>query len=420
MKFAPVFNWKILLVLIALVIVTGSLVYSRYLSLKLGKIETQRVETWVEAQRTIANATDETNLNLAVKISSENKDIPIIETTVKDSITGNYLNLDSASAVDNPAYLKDKLRAFKNMHAPIVLTFDQDTSASLHYYYGESRLQRELRYFPVIQLCIVGLFIIVLIVIQRVANKSAQNRLWVGMAKETAHQLGTPLTSLEGWSEILKSNYEQLERPTVYSPADLKRQEADKANTDQNNHLQILREMGTDIARLKLISDRFAKIGSAPKLLPADVASQVENMVHYIKKRAGGGVQFTFTADQPPYQAMISGPLMDWVIENLLKNALDAISGTGSIQVSLHKNERQILIDIQDSGKGIPHSQFKKVFNPGFTTKKRGWGLGLALTKRIVEQYHHGSIFVRQSEPGKGTTFRIQLPIASNISEDQV
>jgi len=415
MKSAFVFNWKILLVLIALVIVTGSLFYSRYLSLKLGRIETQRVETWVEAQRTIAGATDETNLNLAVKISSENKDIPIIEATATDSITGNYLNLDSARAANDPSYLKDKLASFKSMHAPIILTFDQDSSASLHYYYGESRLQRELRYFPVIQLCIVGLFIIVLVVIQRVANKSAQNRLWVGMAKETAHQLGTPLTSLEGWSEILKSHYEPTGQ--LKYAADLKTSESSSSPEEQ---LQILREMGTDIARLKLISDRFAKIGSAPKLTRADIASQVEKMVYYIKKRAGGGVQFGFAADQPPYQAMICGPLMDWVIENLLKNALDAISGTGSIQVCIQKNERQILIDIRDSGKGIQHSQFKKVFNPGFTTKKRGWGLGLALTKRIVEEYHHGSIFIRHSEIGKGTTFRIVLPIAPFAGQDTI
>ena len=415
MKSAFVFNWKILLVLIALVIVTGSLFYSRYLSLKLGRIETQRVETWVEAQRTIAGATDETNLNLAVKISSENKDIPIIEATATDSITGNYLNLDSARAANDPSYLKDKLASFKSMHAPIILTFDQDSSASLHYYYGESRLQRELRYFPVIQLCIVGLFIIVLVVIQRIANKSAQNRLWVGMAKETAHQLGTPLTSLEGWSEILKSHYESTDR--LKYAADLKTSESSSSPDEQ---LQILREMVTDIARLKLISDRFAKIGSAPKLTRADIASQVEKMVYYIKKRAGGGVQFGFAADQPPYQAMICGPLMDWVIENLLKNALDAISGTGSIQVSIQKNERQILIDIRDSGKGIQHSQFKKVFNPGFTTKKRGWGLGLALTKRIVEEYHHGSIFIRHSEIGKGTTFRIVLPIAPFAGQDTI
>ena len=395
MKTALRFNWKILLVLVALAIVTGSLFYSRYLSRKLGKIEKQRVETWVEAQRTIAGATEETNLNLAVKISSENKDIPIIETTASDSITGNYLNLDSAAVAGDPAYLPSKLNAFKKMHPPIILTLDQDTSQSLRYYYGESRLQRELRYFPLIQLLIVGLFIIVLFVVQRIANKSAQNRLWVGMAKETAHQLGTPLTSLEGWAEILKSAYEEN---TSLQPGE--------------KELQIVREMDTDIARLKLISDRFAKIGSTPKLEPANLAVQVERMVAYIKKRAGGKVQFSVVKDQSPYQAAICAPLMDWVIENLLKNALDAMNGTGQIQVTLLKNDRQVIIDIQDSGKGIPHSQFKKVFHAGFTTKKRGWGLGLALTKRIVEEYHHGSIVVRHSELGKGTTFRIILPRA--------
>jgi len=405
MKISLGLNWKILLVLIALVIVSGSLVYSRYLSLKLGKIETQRVETWVEAQRTIANASEETNLNLAVKISSENKDIPIIETTAKDSITGNYLNLDSQKVARSPDYLQKELSTFKKMHPPIVLTFDQDSNASLNYYYGESRLQRELRYFPVIQLFIVGLFIIVLVVIQRVTSKSAQNRLWVGMAKETAHQLGTPLTSLEGWSEILKSNY------ATQAAANNNVQVETKGEESANNHLQILTEMTTDINRLKLISDRFAKIGSTPMLEPADVAVQAEKMVTYIKKRAGAGVQFSVQAPAPPYMAALSGPLMDWVIENLLKNALDAMSGTGQIHITLQKNERQILMDIQDSGKGIAHSQFKKVFNPGFTTKKRGWGLGLALTKRIIEQYHHGNIFVKQSEPGKGTTFRIILPM---------
>ena len=401
-------NWKILLVLIALVIVSGSLVYSRYLSFKLGKIEKQRVETWVEAQRTIANASEETNLNLAVKISSENKDIPIIETTAGDSITGNYLNLDTQRVASGSDYLKNKLTQFKKMHPPIVLTLDQDSSASLYYYYGESKLQRELRYFPVIQLIIVGLFILVLIIIQRVSNRSAQNRLWVGMAKETAHQLGTPLTSLEGWSEILKANYQDQSRANTRNT-----QLTPKPNDEPDHQLQILSEMTTDINRLKLISDRFAKIGSTPKLEPADLARQADKMMNYIKKRAGAGVQFSLQATEPPYMADISGPLMDWVIENLLKNALDAMGGKGQIHITLQKNERQILMDIQDSGKGIAHSQFKKVFNPGFTTKKRGWGLGLALTKRIVEQYHHGSIFVRQSEIGKGTIFRIILPLLS-------
>lgn len=394
MKIALRFNWKFLLMLVALSIVTGSLFYSRYLSLKLGKTEKQRVETWVEAQRTIASATEETNLNLAVKISSENKDIPIIETTSADSITGNYLNLDSLKVAHDPGYLADKLASFKKMHPPIILNLDQDIGGALHYYYGESRLQRELRYFPVIQLLIVGLFITVLFVIQRIANKSVQNRLWVGMAKETAHQLGTPLTSLEGWTEILKSSLDEF-----------------PSSKEDQNKLQIVREMDTDISRLKLISDRFAKIGSTPHLEPSDIDLQVEKMVSYIKIRAGGGVQFQVVADNPPYQAAISMPLMDWVIENLLKNALDAMNGTGLIQVTLLKSGRQLFIDFQDSGKGIAHSQFKKVFYPGFTTKKRGWGLGLALTKRIVEEYHHGTIFVKQSEPGKGTCFRVILPL---------
>ena len=387
------FNWKILLVLVAIAIVTSSLFYSRYLSLKLAKIETQRVETWVEAQRTIAGATEEINLNLAIKISSENTDIPIIEATATDSITGNYLNIDSSSVASNRQYLSQQLEKFKKMHAPITLTLDSETGESLHYYYGESLLQRELRYFPLIQLIIVGLFIIVLFVIQRIANKSAQNRLWVGMAKETAHQLGTPLTSLEGWSELLKANFET------------------EPLSSGENTSQIVQEMDTDIARLKLISDRFAKIGSRPQLEQGDIAIQVEKMVTYIKKRASDKVSFSVIAAHTPYICSFSKPLLDWVIENLLKNALDAISGVGKIEVTLQKTERQIMIDVQDSGKGMPHSHFKKVFNPGFTTKKRGWGLGLALTKRIVEEYHHGSIYVKQSEPEKGTTFRIILPI---------
>ena len=395
MKTITGINWKMILVVIALAIVTGSLFYSRYLSEKLGRVEKQRVETWVEAQRTIAGATEETNLNLAIKISSENKDIPIIEATMTDSVTGNYLNLDTTKAKD-PAYLTRMLARYKKMHPPIILTLEQAMGGSLQYYYGESRLQKELRYFPVIQLLIVALFIIVLFVIQRVANKSIQNRLWVGMAKETAHQLGTPLTSLEGWTELLKSTFENLE--------------TENPDTAVDGPAKILSEMDTDIARLKLISDRFAKIGSTPQLASADIAVQVEKMVSYIKKRAGERVRFQVVGETPPYRAAISIPLMEWVIENLLKNALDAMNGEGTITTTLLKNDRQIILDIQDSGKGMAHSHFKKVFTAGFTTKKRGWGLGLALTKRIVEEYHHGSIFVKQSELGKGTTFRIILP----------
>lgn len=393
MKLFTRFNWRILLALFAVAIVIGSLFYSRYLSLKLDRIETQRVETWVEAQRTIASASEETNLNLAIKISSENKDIPIIETIGADSITGNFLNLDTAQVVHNPGYLDRKLESFKALHAPITLQLDQDGREVYRYYYGESRLQRELRYFPMIQLFIVALFITIVFGAQRSANRSTQNRLWVGMAKETAHQLGTPLTSLEGWVEILK-------------------QAEPEAFSDQQQQ-NILLEMDRDVSRLKLISDRFAKIGSHPKLEPADIVIQVTSMMEYVKRRAGVGVRFSLEATQSPCQALISPPLFDWVIENLLKNALDAMSGEGNISIHIKQVEHHIYIDVQDTGKGIAHGDLKKVFHPGFTTKKRGWGLGLALTKRIVEEYHHGNIYIKSSEPEKGTTFRIMLNSAT-------
>lgn len=383
--------------IVAVAIVVGSLFYSRYLSLKLDKIETQRVQTWVEAQRTIAGAGTDANLNLAIKISTENKDIPIIETTGKDSITGNFLNLNAAQARTNNDYLSEQIADFKKLHPPIILHLDPKSNEVLKYYYGESLLQTELRYFPMIQLLIVALFITIVFAAQKSANKSTQNRLWVGMAKETAHQLGTPLTSLEGWVEILKQ-YDITEASVQQQPA-----------RQVEQYHSIMDEMDNDVARLKLISDRFAKIGSHPQLEKADIVAQVAQMVTYIKRRAAVGVQISIQAGERPLYALISPPLFDWVIENLLKNALDAMAGKGKISVDLKQAEQQIIIDIHDTGKGIPASDHKKVFHPGYTTKKRGWGLGLALTKRIVQEYHHGNIYVKASDQLKGTTFRIIL-----------
>jgi len=366
-------NWRFFLVLIAVAIVIGSLFYSRYLSAKLAKIEENNMQIWVEAQRTIADTSSQINLNLPIKISTENHDIPIIETNERDSIVSSN-NLDS-----NKNYLKKELLSFKKLHQPIVVKMN---GMENKYYYGETRLQQELHYFPIVQLFIVALFIILLIIADRIANKHQQDRLWVGMAKETAHQLGTPVSSLEGWTEILKNS------------------EADK---------NILQEMNKDIERLKLISDRFAKIGSVPKLEEKDIVVQIEDMVKYMSKRAGGNIHFTVEALERPLFIHISAPLFDWVIENLLKNALDAMDGHGSISIKIQHKDKQALIDVSDTGKGIAFANYKKVFAPGFTTKKRGWGLGLALTKRIVEEYHHGEIFVKSSEIGKGTTFRIVL-----------
>ncbi|HEU5366479.1 MAG TPA: HAMP domain-containing sensor histidine kinase, partial [Hanamia sp.] len=215
-----------------------------------------------------------------------------------------------------------------------------------------------------------------------IRNTSTQNQGWAGMAKETAHQLGTPISSLQGWVEMLK---------------------------EQDEHSSISKEMEKDLNRLKLISDRFGKIGSTPKLEEHDIVEQVEKMVAYIKRRSTEKVNFILERPEEKVMAKISGPLFDWVIENLLKNALDAINGKGTIKIKIKKIPKQVLIDVTDSGKGISKQNIPKVFKPGFTTKKRGWGLGLSLAKRIIEKYHSGDLYIKSSEIGKGTTFRIVL-----------
>jgi K+-sensing histidine kinase KdpD len=377
-------NGKTLLFLIAAAIVTGTVFYSSYLAKKIAADEKKKVEIWVEAQHTILNVTDEVNLNLAARISSENTEIPIIETNENDSInTGNCVNLDSVKIKSNPNYLKEKLAEFKKDHEPIIITLSEKPYKANKYYYGQSILQKEVRYYPVVQLIIVGLFLIVIIIAQRTSYRSTQNQVWAGMAKETAHQLGTPVSSLKGWVEVLK----ETPGTEKYSA-----------------------EIEKDVNRLELITDRFGKIGSHPHLEEKNIVEQVSNMMDYIKRRAGGKVNMSLNAgDEKDIPAMISPPLFDWVIENLLKNALDAIEGKGSVEVYIKDTVSQVLIDVTDTGKGISKNNIAKVFNPGFTTKKRGWGLGLTLSKRIIEQYHKGALFVKHSELGKGTTFRIEL-----------
>ncbi len=369
--------------LVAVLIVSGTIFYSNYLTRKIAKEETQKVEAWVEAQRTIMMATDQTSINLASKISTENDDIPIIETNEKDSITNNYLNLDSSLVKADKNYLANKLAEFKKLHQPIELVISEKPYQANRYYYGKSSLQKEVRYYPIVQLIIIGLFILITIISQRTSFQNTQNQVWAGLAKETAHQLGTPVTSLEGWVEVLR---------------------------DIPGNEKMVTEIEKDVDRLKLISDRFGKIGSIPKLEEKNIVAQVSSMIDYIKKRASGKVMINLDSNgETNIPAMISPPLFDWVIENLLKNALDAMEGKGTINIVMRDEVSNITIDVTDTGKGISRSNISKVFKPGFTTKKRGWGLGLTLTKRIVEQYHRGQIFVKNSEPGKGTTFRIVL-----------
>lgn len=376
-----VLNWRTGLAAIAICIVTGTIFYSQYLARKIAQDERVKVEQWVEAGKSLLNP-NISDTRLPFKIISDNHDIPIIETDEHDSIIA-FVNLDSARVMSEPSYLPKKLSSLKSLNPPIVYTDPLDSTHVNRYYFGHTTLLNEVRYYPLVQLLIVGLFIIVTVLALRSSYRSVQNQVWAGMAKETAHQLGTPVSSLEGWVEVMR------ERP---------------------GNEAIVTELAKDVNRLRLVSDRFGKIGSTPQLEQTDLVAQVNSMVEYIRKRAPGKVSFSVdTHGHDQIMAKVSPPLFDWVIENLLKNALDAMEGKGSIQVSLQEEKQSVIIDVTDSGKGIASQHINRVFKPGFTTKKRGWGLGLSLSKRIISQYHKGEIFVKQSEPGKGTTFRIVL-----------
>jgi len=380
--FTQIFNWRTGLAAIAIAIVSATIFYSNYLAKKLAIEETQKIEQWVEAVKDISNPNiAPTNLSGKVLIEN-NKDIPMIAVNEKDSIFESN-NLDSIKIKNDSTYLKGKLKEFKKLHPPINWINPMDSLQTNRLYYGESALLKGVRYYPIIQLFIVGLFIIITLIAITTRNKSTENQVWAGMAKETAHQLGTPLSSLQGWVELLK---------------------------DHIGSEKIATEMSKDVDRLKLVSDRFGKIGSTPQLEEMNVVEQVESMVAYIKRRSPDKVSFGInTFGETVINAMINAPLFDWVIENLLKNALDAMDGKGSINITIKKETAGLLIDVSDTGKGISKPNITKVFNPGFTTKKRGWGLGLSLSKRIIDQYHKGELFVKSSETGKGTTFRIVL-----------
>jgi len=373
-------NLRTALTLIAVAIVTGTIFYSNFLSNKIEIEEREKISQWIEANKFIASAPQNVDVTLASQIQQQNDDIPIIWTNENDSIIDSR-NLDS-SQTGSKVYLQKKLKEFKSNHPPIILELSKEPYVADKYYYGDSDLLKQIRYFPIIQLLVVALFIFITFYAISARNKSTQNQVWAGMAKETAHQLGTPISSLEGWVEMLK---------------------------EHQSYLGISTEMEKDLNRLKLISDRFGKIGSTPKLEENDIIEQVEKMVAYIKRRSTDKVIFTIEKPGQKVMANISGPLFDWVIENLLKNALDAINGKGSIYIKIKQQPDHAIIDITDSGKGISKQNIGKVFKPGFTTKKRGWGLGLSLAKRIIEQYHKGQLYVKSSEPGKGTTFRIIL-----------
>lgn len=376
-------NWRFTLFAIAIAIVTGTIFYSQYLARKIANDERQKVEIWVESEQFLINSPADADTRLVSTIIINNRDIPIIGVNESGEIIA-YINLDSNKIREDPAYLTKKLRQFKSQHDPIVYT-DPLNKKKDFYYYGSSMLLREVRYYPLVQLIVVALFIVFVLYAITVHNRSVQNQLWAGMAKETAHQLGTPVSSLEGWVAMLKED----------------------PHTEK-----IASELAKDVNRLQLVTDRFSKIGSSPKLEELDLISQIESVVDYIRRRSPEKIQFILHHGEIKSLPMkISASLFDWVIENLLKNALDAIGekGTITIDIDTRHNAHQVFIDVTDTGKGITHGNLNQVFRPGFTTKKRGWGLGLTLSRRIIQEYHKGQLFVKNSEPGKGTTFRIIL-----------
>ena len=337
-----------------------------------------KMEHWAEAQKTLLNADENTEIELPFKIINHNQTIPIILTTDKDSIISTN-NIEERIKNDSNE-LKSFLATLKAENLPIVIEYVPGKFQYL--YYGDSSLINKLKYYPIALVWIIVIFGVLVYNFYQTTKMATQNKLWAGMAKETAHQIGTPLSSLIGWLEIMKAD-----------------------NVDETT----VAEIEKDINRLQTITDRFSKIGSEPVLEQKNVITETQETFDYLQSRFSKQVEFTFMAPNKSIEIMMNPALHSWTIENLVKNAIDAMKGRGKLNVSIEEDAKLVKIKVSDSGKGIPKNQFISVFEPGFTTKKRGWGLGLSLTKRIVEEYHKGKIKVLQSEIGKGTTMQISF-----------
>lgn len=366
---------------VAFIIVATSLLFTNRLAEKLTLEQHRKMEIWAEAMRQFVNATEETeHVDFLWKIIEENDNIPVLIADQADQIvtSRNFAHVPEENA---EAYYAKELKRLKGLRKPIEISLGDNQKQYI--YYDDSNLLKQLAYFPYIQLSVIAIFLIGVLMALATTKNAEQNRVWVGLSKETAHQLGTPISSLLAWIEILKSNY----------PDD-----------------SMIDDMGNDINRLKTIAERFSKIGSKSEFELVSINDTLRQSVQYMQKRSSQMVTYTLTETQPNIQTQLCVPLFEWVIENLCKNAIDAMDGKGSIQIETTIDERKhVIIDITDTGKGIDKRQFKSVFKPGYTTKRRGWGLGLSLAKRIIEEYHHGKIFVKQSALNKGTTFRIIL-----------
>jgi signal transduction histidine kinase len=374
--------WKRFFFIAALLIGAFSLWYTNTLVKVLASEEDKKIKLWANATRLLIKG--EGDINFLLDIAKDNTTIPIILIDDKGNINATK-NLDSTHVSDT-AYLMEQLEIMKEQHEPIKIPYDETNNRYNYLYYKNSFILSQLKSYPIIQLTLIAFFALLSYFTLSASRRAEQNQVWVGMSKETAHQLGTPISSLKEWINLLRE-------------------------TEKENQEELLVELDNDVRRLELITERFSKIGSDPVLKPENLDLVIENSLQYLNARTSSKVELSVSILKPGNWANINIPLFDWVIENLCKNAIDAMEGKGKIVVQLNHDGKHVYIDITDNGKGISKSKFKTVFKPGFTTKKRGWGLGLSLVKRIVESYHNGSIYVRHSELGKGTTFRIVLQV---------
>ena len=376
---------KIILVLAAVVIAVVSLVVSHFLIRDLAGEERAKMEVWAEAMRTLNHADENTDINLVLRVINSNNTIPVVVLDPHGQVQA-YRNIEidhCNNSADTTAFLADMGKQLLAANRNIRITLDDDRSTDyIDVCYDDSLMLRRLASYPYIQLGVVMLFVVIAIFALLTSKRAEQNKVWVGLSKETAHQLGTPISSLMAWVEILRETY----------PDD-----------------ELIPEMENDVQRLQLIADRFSKIGSLPEPVDTDLKEVMQHVVDYMDRRTSKRVKMIRRFPDGEVRVRINASLFEWVIENLCKNAVDAMGGEGTITITVAEEQGKTIVEVSDTGKGIRKKDLRNVFRPGFTTKKRGWGLGLSLAKRIVEEYHKGRIWVKHSEVGIGTTFRIEL-----------
>ncbi len=371
--------------MVAICIAVGSLIVSSLMIRDLEAEERERVEIWSEAMRSLNHADENTDLSLVIRVLNSNHIIPVIVLDKQGEVlTFRNINKEFRENEDSIAYISRLAENYRAMgkEIKIDMTTDYDNDDYIIVCYDESIMLRRLAVYPYIQLCIVCLFVLISIFALFATTRAEQNKVWVGLSKETAHQLGTPISSLMAWNEVFKEAY----------PDD-----------------PLISEMEKDVKRLERIAERFSKIGSVPEPKQENILEVLERVVVYMDKRTSRKVKIVTHFPEAPVRVNLISSLFEWVAENLCKNAVDAMGGSGQIDIYVDETDKNVYVEVTDTGKGIPTGNFQSVFKPGFTTKERGWGLGLSLAKRIIEEYHHGKIYVKDSELNVGTTFRIEL-----------